>query len=368
MPTTGTAKALSSLAAIIFILFGAQASLACECATSQTCSQVEMHDSMFLGKAINVSIVEAKTEHEWRHRVFRFVVIESFKGTERIGDQVDIATGMGGGDCGYGFAIGERYLVDAFKSNDQLRTGICGVTAPEKRALVSMRELRLISSGGRVPDLSGRVAIDSNRAFPVSGASRSLPGIPINAKALRTGVIHRAITDTEGVYTFQELTPGEYELSPELPITLTTDTSGLATLGPPLTITVPASGRIGAACRLAVNVHPTGRISGTVVDSSGQAVKGYIFAYPTPGEEPLELYQWASSAQIGKDGHFKLGGLRAGGYKLMFESYPTAANVGSTRKPLERRYYPDASTSNEATTVRVEDDGTSAVISFVLKF
>lgn len=48
---------------------------------------------------------------------------------------VAISTGLGGGDCGYGFKEGQKYLVYAHASSDPvLGTGICSGTRPLESA------------------------------------------------------------------------------------------------------------------------------------------------------------------------------------------------------------------------------------------
>ena len=43
--------------------------------------------------------------------LFEVRVIESFRGTANAGDIVGVRTGFGGGDCGYTFKIGGKYLI-----------------------------------------------------------------------------------------------------------------------------------------------------------------------------------------------------------------------------------------------------------------
>jgi hypothetical protein len=54
-------------------------------------------------------------------------VLRVWKGD--VGRQAVISTGYGGGDCGFPFVQGERYLVYADRFEGFLSTGICGRTA-----------------------------------------------------------------------------------------------------------------------------------------------------------------------------------------------------------------------------------------------
>lgn len=66
----------------------------------------------------------------WGYRV-AFEVEETFKG--RAMSTVEVDTGYGGGDCGYPFEVGRRYVVFAQGADEALGTGICSSTAPLER-------------------------------------------------------------------------------------------------------------------------------------------------------------------------------------------------------------------------------------------
>ena len=58
----------------------------------------------------------------------KFLVEKSWKGS--LSRKVNIFTGLGGGDCGYQFEVGESYLVYASGAKEKLSTSICQRTAP----------------------------------------------------------------------------------------------------------------------------------------------------------------------------------------------------------------------------------------------
>lgn len=57
----------------------------------------------------------------------RFKNVKSWK--NEFKDTVSITTGRGGGDCGYEFEVGKRYLVYANGDKNNLRTNICTRTS-----------------------------------------------------------------------------------------------------------------------------------------------------------------------------------------------------------------------------------------------
>ena len=70
----------------------------------------------------------------------RFEVEEFWKGALR--KEVTVFTGQGGGDCGYKFEVGQRYLVYAYTYNDtELGTNICQRTAGLLEAAADLKVL-----------------------------------------------------------------------------------------------------------------------------------------------------------------------------------------------------------------------------------
>jgi hypothetical protein len=80
-----------------------------------------------------------------------FAVSEPFVGIEGQSNQIEVRTGMGGGDCGYPFVVGQKYVVYAGKTKDGiLATGICSRTAPEDHAQADLAYLRGLPNAGRL--------------------------------------------------------------------------------------------------------------------------------------------------------------------------------------------------------------------------
>src|SRR5713101_1070561 len=71
----------------------------------------------------------------WPLRVVRMQVGMVLSGLEPGQTEIEIVTGLGGGDCGYAFQTGEDYVVYAYKNADgRLQTGICSRTRPLRQA------------------------------------------------------------------------------------------------------------------------------------------------------------------------------------------------------------------------------------------
>jgi hypothetical protein len=70
-----------------------------------------------------------------------FEVSRTYRGAQR--ENIQIRTGLGGGDCGFPFEIGKQYLVYAFADESgQLSTGICSGTALLQESHANLSYLR----------------------------------------------------------------------------------------------------------------------------------------------------------------------------------------------------------------------------------
>jgi hypothetical protein len=86
-------------------------------------------------------VVPADIEKESPEMEVSFDVLRTYRGAE--GKHVRVRTGLGGGDCGFDFEIGETYLVFAYKDGSSgLSTGICSSTALLEESQSNLAYLR----------------------------------------------------------------------------------------------------------------------------------------------------------------------------------------------------------------------------------
>jgi hypothetical protein len=94
---------------------------ACSCLTPEP-SFLQL-DAVFSGRVLAVLPL---IEDERETRLVFFAVSNVWKGTgARF---IAVRTGIGGGDCGINFTVGQRAIVHGHKYEDQLWTGICSGT------------------------------------------------------------------------------------------------------------------------------------------------------------------------------------------------------------------------------------------------
>jgi hypothetical protein len=105
---------------------------ACTCSfVGPPCEEYWRSQAVFAGKVIKKSTFyveegEGDSRHKYQQVLAPFSIEQVFKGL--AGDQAEIVTGLGGGDCGYHFKDGERYVVYAIRSGrdkSRLYSSIC---------------------------------------------------------------------------------------------------------------------------------------------------------------------------------------------------------------------------------------------------
>src|SRR5439155_8452653 len=189
---------------------------ACSCMSSgPPCQNYFQVEAVFSGTVRSIPQIDVKDDAPYdqprRQRLVHFTVERAFRGIQ--GATADVTTGFGGGDCGYAFKTGERYLVYAYrlKGGSQLGTGICSRTRRLTEAdedLQFIENLAATAAGARVygsiKQLEFNVAEQrSEQLGPIAGAFVVLRG---SAAALE------ARSDDQGRYEIGGVPPGTYEL------------------------------------------------------------------------------------------------------------------------------------------------------------
>lgn len=290
-------------------------------------------DADFIGEVISRRVMPANDKFQFLNVLFEVRVTESFRGSQKQGETVSIRTGFGGGDCGYRFAIGSRYLIDAWKKDGIFLTGICSLTAPVDDSEVELRSLRRIALGQRPPDLTGVLMRGTETRSGENFAA--LPNITVAARKKAGGENQKTITDPIGSFTFERVPKGIYELILGLPGNLSPAYANFAILDedqlPPISIN--SNDDDSAACHVEIVVEPSASISGVVQSSHGAPIDGWVNADSvTKDDKPWGTVR---TVTLGSDGKFFLGHLKPGRYSVQFTN--RAGFVPGTRQIIELR-------------------------------
>jgi hypothetical protein len=279
-----------------------------------------------------VTVNEGTYSHEMR--AVRLSISQAFRGIEDA--EVEVLTGFGGGDCGFGFRQTEQYLVYAYRSerDQKLYTSICSRTrllADAKADLAYIRGLAKAQSGGRI---SGEVAKYLRDATGTL-ANQPLAGVKVIFEGPDK---YEAITDAKGQFHVDALAAGEYTVKPITP-------AGLGVRGPDRKVTVADKGCAETSFWLESNAQ----LSGRVLNPQGLPVaKAEIFMI----EADKEKYRghW-DAAYADDDGKYSFKFIPSGRYVLQIRFDGTTSQT----RPFPLMYFPGVADKSEATVFAVAE-------------
>jgi len=242
--------------------------------------------------------------------------------------EIEIATGRGGGDCGYPFQTGSEYVVYADKNSEgRLEAGICSRTRPLAQASEDIEYIRAMSNAPEIGEIRVRTGLPDT------------PGKPaVTIVAEREGSRYSALTNAAGEALFTSLPAGDY------------------------TIHAPSDGDLRDDPK--VKLHPKGcldltllrtlRIRGRLMTRSGLPAARVEVQLRTTEDKP------ADGGMTGVDGRYELRIVRPGQYYLglNLNHTPTRDN------PYPRWFYPGTEDPSSAT--RIDFSGKPEIRSYDL--
>lgn len=240
---------------LLTLLSPARPAAACSCAflpeQDHACVASPNTDAVFSGRVMSVS--------EKGRRSFRFAVLEAFSGVKQ--STVEVETGQGGGDCGYGFEIGKSYLIYAARSKDgKLFTHICTRTRPLEKAASDLDHLRRVLRDKPQVTLFGKVEHVQRSSVNSHPTWKAVKGVQVTAE-LPGGRKLSTLTNGQGQFEFHERLSGPVTIRAAVPKGLPPTTIGK--------VTVPA----GRCAGVILEASILGRIHGRVVEADGTPAK-----------------------------------------------------------------------------------------------
>lgn len=239
--------------------------LACSCngTSGPPCQAAWTADVVFAGIVSAVEPIDHDAfDAPYQSVLVRFDVERGF--VNAVPGSLEIVTGRGGGDCGYSFTTGGRYVVYASKTpSGRLSTGICSRTRPLDKAEGDIRYLTSMPATGTGGRVYGRVhesrrdpaeerAVDYG---PVDGVTISLRGATF---------VREVVTDTRGQYQIPNLPTGKVTVSVVPPVGF-----DMRYLERQLELR-----DLRACSEMDFTISQIGSVSGRVVDASGRPVAG----------------------------------------------------------------------------------------------
>jgi protocatechuate 3,4-dioxygenase beta subunit len=145
----------------------------------------------------------------------RLTVDQPIRGMQSA--DVEVITGWGGGDCGYGFKLGQRYLVYAYREEGgkRLSTGICTRTRLLTEADDDFAFFRTVPTSNANGLVFGTVGKRNHEwkegekwYKPVADAELTIEG---------EGRQYQAQSDSQGNFRVENVVPGKYLVKLKLP-------------------------------------------------------------------------------------------------------------------------------------------------------
>jgi len=318
---------------------------ACDCmfGGSPPCEEYWRSEAVFAGKVIKKSTFyaeegEGNSRYKYQQMLVRFSIEQAFKGV--AGDEVEIVTGLGGGDCGYHFKDGERYVVYAIRSGrdkSRLYAGICNRIKLVAEAEADFAYFRAIPEAGPGGLIFGRV---KKLITPLSDDSRYQETYLDNLKIAIEGNGRKFETTTnkDGYYQVSGLTPGQYKVKADI-------SDGQDSYSQS-TVNVVDLGCAARDFYLRVN----GQISGRVFDEKGDPLPD-IKVDIISAEHAKDISPKGKWRFTDKEGRYKIDWIPPGDY------YVGVGLVGANSNlcPYPRIFMPNFRDAKEATVVSLKE-------------
>jgi 5-hydroxyisourate hydrolase-like protein (transthyretin family) len=319
---------------------------ACSCAGDRApCQEYWQADAVFVGEVVGESKLTLEEDsYKNTMRLVRLAVEQPLRGVEAA--EVEVATGWGGGDCGYQFQRGVRYVVyaDRGEKDGRLYTGICMRTRPLAEADEDLAFVRGLGASAPTGTLFGEVRRrnyywkEGEPVFkPVADAELTVEG----ADASRD-----LKTDAEGRFRVEGLAPGKYRVTMKVPPGLFYETGG----GEKRTIVSEVELAARGCAQAEFYLQSDTRVSGRVLEASGKPAANLAVQMRGAPSDARNINNFLY-AKTDAEGRFEFKAVAPGEYLLGVRL------LGSLGQPLPypRTYFPGTPSRETAGVVKVKE-------------
>ncbi len=335
---------------------------ACSSGPIRPCERLSA-DAIFVGRVLETSPTNHVFDDQtWPGYSMRIEVEDSLKG--KLGKEVRIETGSGGGDCGTPLPVGGRFLIFATKDHDgRLWTGLDNTTALENDTISAslVESVRRSITIGQAT-LFGKVSYEAPERYDAQGhrvaAAPWEPVVNMLIRATSASKTFTTITEADGQYQFLDLPNGTYTITPTLEPGQTYDKSFYAeryvkTIGD------------GSCAKVDFPLRSTARLKGKVLVPKGEQFAFIpefdVVSLQTVAAVPVGLQKTTErtgfAATVDVDGNFEIWPIAPGDYYvgININRSPTPET------PFVPTYYPGVTDKTKARVVHIEEGETKYV-------
>ena len=310
------------------------------------CQEYWEVDAVFIGVAHHVVNVPNNTPlaiGPYLRTTAYFTIEEAFKGVSGTALVIDSQ------DCGYVFKEGERYLVYAYRNNQQLEVRVGRTrTRPLSEAAEDLQYIRGLASAEPGSRIFGRVGMYTYK-FKENNLDTELLQ---NIKVVLEGNNQRqeVTTDSGGKYEFKRVASGSYRISAEIPTHLTHNEQK-----------IKVNGR--GCVPLDILTSRKAEITGRVFDKNGEALISIPVSLVPADASYEQIFAEAKDKIIWPfslttvQGRFSFSHVPPGRYLLIINRTDYERSTGRRRIPaLPTLFYPGVSDAGAATVIVLDKD------------
>jgi 5-hydroxyisourate hydrolase-like protein (transthyretin family) len=316
------------------------------------CQAYWQADAVFVGAVVGESqFTEDEGEDKRTMRLVRLAVEQPLRGVEA--SEVEVATGLGGGDCGYPFKRGVRYVVyaDRGERDGRLYTGVCMRTRPLAEADEDLAFARGLNAAEPTGTVFGQVRRrnyfwqEGELVFkPVADAELTVEGADAGRESKADS--RELKTDAEGRFRVTGLAPGKYRVTLKVPPGFFYETAK----GEEQTVVSELEVAARGCAQAEFYLESDTRVAGRVLEASGRPAAGLRLQMRGAPSDARRgntfLY-----AETDPEGRFEFRAVPPGEYLLGLRILGSAGE----NLPYPRTYFPGTPSKQEAGVVKVRE-------------
>jgi len=188
---------------------------ACDCVNAgPPCKAFKATPNVFTGRVTRISTIQVELQkgESYPQNLVVLEIDRNYRGQEGK-STVEVVTGHGGGDCGFLFEEGKRYLVYAYPhpATGKLYTGICQRTRLLSEAAEDLEYLAKKDDPAHGAGIEGSVEQLSRDQHNITEVVGMLGGVPL--EIVGNGGRWTAVAGNDGKFRVWGLKPGSYRIT-----------------------------------------------------------------------------------------------------------------------------------------------------------